>query len=129
MAAWIALAEQGDLEGLAARFGQDVYSEDFYRQYADQILASVEGADEEDLDRFVTYAKAIQDFDVYDDLDQIRCPVLVLGADEDKLFGAEGPLEIRDKLGCDCYIYEGYAHAVYDEAPDFLDRVFAFFAE
>ena len=52
MAAWIALAEQGDLEGLAARFGQDVYSEDFYRQYADQILASVEGADEEDLDRF-----------------------------------------------------------------------------
>ena len=127
--AWIVLAEQGDLKGLAERFGQDVYSEDFYRQYSQQILAFVDGAAQGDLDRFVTYARAIQAFDVYDDLDRIQCPVLVLGADQDKLFGAEGPLELQEKLGCDGYIYEGYGHAVYDEAPDFLDRVFAFFQE
>ena len=63
------------------------------------------------------------DFDVFDKLEEINCPVAVIGASEDKVLGVESSREIIDKLGCASYIYEGYGHGVYDEAPDYLEHV------
>ena len=31
--------------------------------------------------------------------------------------------DLAEALGCGLYVYEGYGHAVYDEAPDYLARV------
>ena len=50
----------------------------------------------------------------------------VLGAKGDKIFKEKEFLDMAEKNGCKVYIYEGYSHAVYDEAPDFLDRVYEF---
>ena len=35
--------------------------------------------------------------------------------------------ETSDILGCESYFYEGYSHAVYDEAKDIKEKIFDFF--
>ena len=34
---------------------------------------------------------------------------------------------MAEKIGCEVLVYEGFSHAVYDEAPDYLEQVKAFF--
>lgn len=120
---WKRLAERRDLEDLMLSFGESVYSPSFYEQYKDIILASGNGASELDYANFIASINAMLYFDVYNELYKISCPMLVLGAGEDKAVGVEASNEIIEKLGCDHYIYEGYGHGVYDEAPDYLSRI------
>ena len=59
----------------------------------------------------------------------ITCPVFVLGAGEDQVVGVQASRDIAEKLGCEIYVYEGYGHGVYDEAPDYLSRIQSFLKE
>ena len=82
---------------------------------------------DEELDRFIMLAKAGGDFDVYDELDKIKCPTFVLGAHHDKVLTGRASDEIAEKIGCDSFMYgEPYGHAVYDEARDFKKKMFKF---
>lgn len=125
---WIRLAEDGDITGLTLSFAGKVYTPGFFEQYKDLILQTAEGVTKEDLARFLILAKGTDGMNAYDELGQIRCPVLVLGAAKDRILGREASEEIAKKLGCECYIYEDYGHAAYDEAPDYKDRILKFFA-
>ena len=127
LADWISKAESGDIDGLNRTFAEMVYSEGFYQQYKDLILAAGEGTTKEDLARFVILAKGAEGFDCRDELSKVQCPVLVLGAGKDRVLGAEGSHEIAAALGCEIYVYENYGHAVYDEAPDYKERILDFF--
>lgn len=126
---WIRLAEEGDIKGLTLSFAQMVYTPAFFEQYKDLILQSADGVTKEDLDRFLILARGAEGTNAYDELDKIKCPVLVLGAADDRVLGSAASEKIAEKLGCSCYIYENYGHAVYDEAPDYKDRIAAFFAD
>jgi len=126
---WKKLAEERDANGLMESFGEKVYSPDFYEKYKEIILSGADGASEDDYVNFITSINAIMSFDIYEQLDQIRCPVLVLIAGEDRVFGADASLEMADKLNCERYIYEGYGHGVYDEAPDYLSHIKEFLDE
>ncbi len=123
---WKKLAEERDLNGLMASFGEKVYSPSFYAQYKDAIIASGEGTEEKDYVNFLRSLEAIRDFDVKKELSSITCPVLVLGAGEDQVVGVQSSLDLSKILACECYIYEGYGHGVYDEAPDYLSRILDF---
>ena len=124
---WIKKAEAEDIDGLNRSFAEMVYSEGFYQQYKDLILAAGEGTTKEDLARFVILARGTEGFDCRASLSQIRCPVLVLGAGKDRVLGVEGSREIAAALGCEIFVYENYGHAVYDEAPDYKERIMNFF--
>ena len=126
---WIRLAGEKKIADLNRNFAEMVYTENFFQQYKDLILAAGEGVSNEDLERFMILARGIWGFDITGDLYRISCPVLVLGAGKDRIFGPEASLEIAEKLGCRCYIYEEYGHAVYDEAPDYQDRILDFLKE
>lgn len=122
-AEWIRLAEECD--------GAGIYRDFFNRVFThpnDELLKLLEntGTDEQ-CRRFRILAKACLDFDITDRLSEIKCPVLILGARGDKVFGGEASETLAKLLNCECHIFEGYGHAVYDEAPDFLPRVKAFF--
>ncbi|MBQ1944921.1 MAG: alpha/beta hydrolase, partial [Ruminococcus sp.] len=68
--------------------------------------------------------------DIYDRLEQIHCPTLVLGAIDDKVLTAQASFEIAQKLGCACYFYESiYGHCAFDEAPDYKQRLLDFFTQ
>ena len=123
---WISLAEARNTPALMEAFGESVYTPSFYAQYRDAIVASGEGATERDFRNFLISANAVLSFDVSDEIERIACPVLVLGAGEDRVLGVQASYNLAKTLQCESFIYEGYGHAVYDEAPDFLDRIAAF---
>ena len=126
---WKRLGEEKDAKALTASFGEKVYSPNFYEQYKDIILAGAEGVSDEDFNNFLVSVNAISEFNVYDELDRIKCPVLVLGAGEDRVVGVRSSLDIVEKLQCRYFIYECYGHGVYDEAPDYQSHIKEFLDE
>lgn len=101
---WRKPAEQREIPALMDAFGKTVYTPSFYEQYKDAIIASGEGAKEREFENFLTALDAIKSFDVYDRLNEIRCPVYVIGALKDQVLGVEASREIMEKLGCEGYI-------------------------
>ncbi len=121
------LAKDGKKDALALTFAEAVYSPSFFEKYRPAILALLSDCTQAELDKFAALTEGIVKFDIYDSLDKIACPLLVIGAGEDKLLGTQSSIEIAKKTGAELYIYEGYGHAAYDEAPDYKDRLFEFF--
>jgi pimeloyl-ACP methyl ester carboxylesterase len=120
---WKRLAENKDAKALGEAFGKAVYTPSFYEEYKEVIDASAEGAEEREFSSFSASIDAVLAFDVYEELSSIRCPVFVLGAGEDRVLGAKASRDMMEKLGCKGYIYEGRGHGVYDEAPDYRQRI------
>ena len=119
---WKKLAEERDLAALMGSFGECVYTPSFYEQYKDLIIASGEGATEQDFRNFIISIEGTVNFDCYEDLKNIRCPCIVISASEDRVLGA-GIYDLTYQLQCESYIYEDYGHGVYDEAPDYLTHI------
>ena len=128
---WALLAEEEKLSELNQAFAQAVYTPSFYQKYKDAILTSLDGATSADLKRFATFARALLGFDASDILPKIKCPILAVGAGLDKIFGADAAPQIARLAGPSArsYVYKDYGHAVYDEAPDYVDRIYEFFEQ
>ncbi|MBR4421071.1 MAG: hypothetical protein IKS69_00880, partial [Erysipelotrichaceae bacterium] len=78
---------------------------------------------------FEIYAKSVSGFDVSDRSKEILVPTLILGSIKDKIIDPAEMILMHEQMPeSDLYLYEDYSHAVYDEAPDFKDRIMAFFA-
>lgn len=123
---WKELAEKRDVPALNRDVFTKVYSDAYYSSYSDVFaVLEKEGTDEE-CRHFAILAEAVLGFDFYGRLNEIKCPVLVMGDRNDRVFGGEASELIAEKLGCEIYMYDGYSHAVYDEAPDFRKRVYDF---
>ena len=128
---WARLAEEEKLCELNQAFAQAVYTPSFYERYKDAIMASLAGATGADLKRFATLARALLGFDASDILPKIKCPILAVGAGLDKIFGADAAPQIARLAGASARscVYPNYGHAVYDEAPDYVDRIYEFFEQ
>ncbi len=120
---WIELAKKGDAKGLTASFADHLYSEAFLKKYRHIMLAMDLGITDEDMKRFVIEVDACKGYDIYGRLKEIRCPLFVIGAKNDTIVGLKSMEDIAEATGCEIYIYDDYAHAVYDEAPDCITRV------
>ncbi|MBQ0079778.1 MAG: alpha/beta hydrolase, partial [Eubacterium sp.] len=120
---WIELASAGDVVGFNHQSFMDVYSPAFLEGVKDMLPQLEQMGTEEDCKRLLVELNACIGLDIYDQLENIDCPVLVMGDEQDKVLGIEGTYEIAEALGCDSYVYNGYSHAVYDEAPDIKNRV------
>ena len=127
---WVDLAREGDAEALYLAFGEALYPEEVYEQSKDLLIQAAATVTQEDLDRFIILAEGMRGFDVTAELDRIECPVLVLGASDDKVLGPEAADVIAEHLngkdGFEIYMYDGYGHAAFDTAPDYKDRMSAF---
>ena len=123
---WRELALKRDEKGLGEAFGRAVYTPSFFEEYRENILSACEGAGEREYEDFVTNIDAVLAFDLYEDIDRIKCRAFVIGAGEDRVLGTKASLDLMAKLGCEGYIYEGYGHGVYDEAADYLQRIKGF---
>lgn len=125
---WIRLARAHDLTGLTADFIDRLYAPDTVSRFREFLMHMNDRVSDEDLDRFILMAQPMTGFDLRDKLDHIRCPVIVIGAENDLAVGAEASPELAALLGCELYLYgEGYGHCVFDEAPDYKQRLLDFF--
>lgn len=126
---WENLAKDKNAPALMEAFGVKVYTPSFFEQYKDQIIASAEGTTDQDFSNFLVSLNAIRNFEGHKDINKISCPVYVIGAGEDRVLNVQSSYELINALNCKYYIYEGYGHGVYDEAPDYLTHIDEFLKE
>ena len=131
MEAWMALAEKKDRVGLYLAFGEKLYPPALYAQYREMLIAAAESVTEDELERFAVLARGSKDFNVTDRLQEILCPVLVIGSRDDAVVGPDATAEMAerwtDRPDCEVCWYPGYGHAAYDTAPDYRERLYSFF--
>jgi len=125
---WIRLANAHDREGLAISFA-DFLSSNASRDIFRKVISEATAAStDEDLKHFALQCGCCKDMDIFDDLKRIKCPTLAIGCLGDSVLGCDGTMEIAQVLDCEVYMYNGrFGHAVYDEAPDFRQRLADFF--
>ena len=124
---WIKTAEAGDMKTLVRDMAEKMYSDAYLKRYRPLLPLLTVLQRPRDVKRFTALAGACLTCDTYDTLDQIRCPVLVIGGGRDKIVGSEAAKELSEGLGCEAYIYDDLGHAAYEEAKDFNQRIFDFF--
>ena len=101
---WTEMAKRGDYRGIMLDMGRP-----------------------RSFDRFLTQAGSCLTHDAYDRLDRIACPTLVIGGTEDRIVTGQASRELAERIpGAELVLYQGLGHGLYEEAPDFLERVAAF---
>ena len=126
---WIKLAKEGKCRELTADMGQKIYSKAVYEANREAFSAMADGLTDKLLSRFVRSAGAMVGADITEEASAIKCPMLVVGSLGDEVMTAEASNQIADITGKELFMYgKEFPHAVYDEAPDFLERVRTFFA-
>lgn len=126
---WIRMFDDRDHRTFAEDMLLKMYSEKYIRRYKWllPILTKYNmPKDQKATERFQNLAAACLTCNMYDRLEEIRCPVFVIGGRTDQIVTASASEEIAEKLQCALHIYEELGHAAYEEAKDFNDRVFAF---
>lgn len=128
---WAELARRKDPEGLYLAFGREIYPPQVFAQYREALLSAAQTVTDLDLERFIILAEGTKGFDVTDELDKIRCPVLAVGVYEDSVLDSDATMEIAEKLDrrgdFRLYMYTGFGHAAFDTAPDYRERLLTFF--
>ncbi|MBQ0004790.1 MAG: alpha/beta hydrolase [Clostridiales bacterium] len=124
---WRELAAVGKLEELVELCVDDMYSEATLRNYRDILIEANSGISDRQITEFISRIDAVHEFDISNQLATIKCPVLVMGSEGDRVLGSQASKEIAAQLNCELYMYpDSFSHCVYDEAPDFKNRVHAF---
>ena len=124
---WVSMAEKRDGAALYLDFLKKVYPTYLFDKFKDVFIATGKSVTEEEFSRFIIIAKGAVDFDATSELDKIKCPVLVVGSEDDAVLGSAASYDIARRLGCQIHMYKDYGHDCYDTAPDFRDRMFKFF--
>ena len=126
---WIRMTEQADWKSLVNDMAVKMYSDAYIKKYKMMMPLLTAVQKPKDVKRFCTLAKACLTCDTYEELDKIKCPVLVIGGAKDKIVTGQASKEIAEKLGCEIYLYEDLGHAAYEEAKDFNQRIYQFLAK
>jgi len=127
---WMELARQGKYKEIMIDTAEHSYSESYLKKsrWMYGLLGNV--GKPKSFERFLTMAEAGRTHDVYEDLEKITCPTLVLGGRQDKIVSGTASEELAARIpGCELYIYEDYGHGLYEEAKDFVPRVLEFFGK
>lgn len=124
---WLEAAGEYDRVKLNRLFFRYVYSDEFLETYKAALSLLEQQGTKDELRKFYHLAKSCLEFNSVNELNKIKCPVLVIGSEKDKIFGGDLSRKLAKLCGGECYIYDGYSHAVYDEAPDYRTRIKEFF--
>lgn len=123
---WVEMARRDDYRALVLDMFAQMYSQDYIKRCKFLFPLLTRVGKPGDFGRFTALARACLTCDNYGELHKIACPVLVLGASEDRVVTGEASEEIAARLSCPLHIYPGLGHAAYEEAPDFNRRVLQF---
>ncbi len=123
---WIELAEKDELKGVLTKSYDRMYTQKQIKKYKRLIPLMMRFTRFMSMQRFADHARAIYSMDSTERLCKIKCPVLVLGAQLDRVTTADAAKELAEQLGCKCHIFADEGHAAYLSKP-FNKMVFDFF--
>lgn len=124
---WKQLAKERGLSAVASDYFSRAYSEKYQKRFKTVVPVMVKTQKLMPVDRFLILASSCLTCNTWEDLEQITCPVLVLGGGKDRIVTGEASLEIAERLNCPCFLYEDLSHEAYNEAKDFNQRIYDFF--
>ena len=125
---WIDLAKKKDREALYLDFGKEIYPEALYRRYERPLKVIAKSVEDAELERFIKIANATRHFNILDEIKNIKCETLAIGAKDDTVLGGYATEDIAKATGCELYMYdEGFGHAAFDTAPDYKKRLIDFY--
>ncbi len=125
---WKELADSRKADELVSEMVDGIYSEAMVKKYGTILKEMFGSISDEELERFSKEAEACIDYNAFNLADKIICPALVIGSYGDKVLAPEAALETAARLGGEIFMYSSeWGHGVYDEAPDYKDRIAAFF--
>lgn len=126
---WVKLARQGNIDMLVRDYTERMSTDKQVKKYKLVMPLVVKLTKTMPMERFICLANAVLTCDdIWDDLDGISCPTLVIGAKEDKITTAQASKEIAKRLGCKSVIMENEGHAAY-LSDKFNKLVYDFFME
>lgn len=123
---WSSLTKAQNIEGLVLSFAKNVYSQSYFEKNRDAFIQFGRTVTEDELQRFYTSLACFDACDLRNELHRIQSPVLVIGGEQDRIFGAESAKEIAKHTNGKLILYPNDAHAVYDENPDVMKRIRSF---
>ena len=124
---WTEMADRGDYRGIMLDTAERSYSEKRVRQarLTFRLLGNL--GRPKSFDRFRVQAASCVGHDAWEELPRVACPTLVIGGTEDGIVTGAASEELAERIpGSRLYMYGGLSHGLYEEAPDFPDRVAAF---
>lgn len=126
----IDLCRNKDAESLYLLFGETIFPEPSFEMLRNAYIEAAKTVTDEEMDRFAIMTEGMENLDMLEDLDKIKCPVLLIHDRKDKVFPMKFAQEIIDRMsGRDDFayhIYDGYGHVAYDMAPDYKERLLSF---
>ena len=125
---WTDFAKKGDVSSLVSSFVDLCYSKETAAACRAAAIEAHKDVTPKELKKFIVLSKGAKCFSSERVLGRIKCPVFVIGTKADKVVGGGASERLAQKLGCKLFMYENYGHAVYDEAPDYKQRMMEFFA-
>ena len=124
---WIIQANNKDYKGIMMSTAEKSYTGKYLEKNKKLYKFLVLFGKNAPYDRFIIEAKACLSHNVYDKLNTITCPTLIIGGGKDKVLGSNASIEINNQIpNSELYIYEEYSHGLYEQAKDFNDRVLSF---
>lgn len=124
---WHIIASNRDVRTLNLAFFDAVYSDEYQTQFAKPIRKMLDIGNENDCRVMAVHSGMMLRADLREYDKKIKTPTLVIGSKQDHVFSIEDISDVARFIGCKMYVYEGYSHAVFDEAPDFKERMLAHF--
>ena len=124
---WMAMAERDDYPALMEDNFRLMYTENYLRKYHWLLPAACRVGKPASWERFLTMARACLTHNSYDRLGEIRAETLVVGGALDDVLTGEASAEIAEAIpGSRLLLYPDYGHALYQESPDFEQKVLEF---
>lgn len=123
---WIDMMQRNDIKALISDMAESMYTPSYMKRYAPLMPLLRILQKPKDPQCFIRLARACLTCSTYEELGKIQCPVLVIGASQDKIVGSSACIEIAEKVGCELYMYDNLGHAAYEEVKDFNQRVYDF---
>lgn len=124
---WMEFARQDKYKKIMIDTAEHSYTEEYLKKsrWMYNIIGNM--GKPKSFERFLIMAEAGMKHDVYEELDKITCPTLVIGGGQDKIVSGEASVELAEKIpSSQLYMYENYGHGLYEEAKDFVPRVLEF---
>jgi len=124
---WIKLARQNKFGEVMKDVTVRMYTEEYVQKYG--FIVPILGLypTPKNPERFIIMATACIIHDMYDELEKIKAPTLVIGGGKDRTVGPDAAKELADKIkGSELLMYPEYGHGLYDQAKDFKQKVYDF---
>ena len=124
---WIELAKAKEKEKLLDCFFQQVYTQEFYDSHKRAVRMFARMISDKDLERFVILATPILGFNVMNEFNNVKVPILVCGSKQDKVVPFWCIEDLIKLTNAETLILEDGSHALYDESPLFVPAIVEFF--